>query len=100
MVGSEAPSSGFLCCELQSYRNLWEEVAHLSCWPLPSPQGPPVLPTFQRAVFMEQSVTSLHDLFQEKQCHDFQSHQVSRGEGTWLSVRLPLPLLALQVSEA
>lgn len=69
--GDEAPGSGCLCCELQSYRNLWEQVAHLSGWPLPPPQGPQVLPTLQRAVFMQQSVTSLHDLFQQKQCHDF-----------------------------
>lgn len=52
-MGVQAPSSGCLCSELQSYRNPWEEVAHLSGWPLPPPQGPQVLPTFQGAVFME-----------------------------------------------
>lgn len=65
--GVRSPSSGYLCCELQSYRNPWEEVAHLAGYPLPSPQGPQVLPTFQGPVFMEQSVTSFRDLFQQKQ---------------------------------
>lgn len=52
-----------------SYRNPWEK-AHLSEWPLPSPQGPQVLPTFQGEVSMEQSVTSPHGLIQQKKCHD------------------------------